>query len=85
MVTYDDLDETNYVEYQTAPSGKWAPALVCEAVVRRFIDTQWEEYAEHLRTSDCAATSRRLLTAGPPIWCAQRARSMRSARGLRTH
>jgi hypothetical protein len=68
MVMYEELDNTNYVEYQTAPSGAWHGALVSEAVVQRFLETQMEEYREHLRTSDCAATTRRLLTAGPPIW-----------------
>ncbi|KAG8460714.1 hypothetical protein KFE25_010769 [Diacronema lutheri] len=68
MVTYDEIDESNYVEYQTAPSGKWHAAKISEDVVRRFLDTQMGEYEEHLRTSDCAATTRRLLAAGPPIW-----------------
>lgn len=72
MVTYDDIDETNYVEYQTAPSGAWHAAKISEDVVRRFVDTQFAEYEEHLRTSDCAATTRRLLTAGPPVWVVEK-------------
>jgi len=68
MVTFDDIDETNYVEYQTEPSGKWQAAKVSEDVVRRFLNVQFDEYMEHLRHSDCAATTRRLLNEGPPIW-----------------
>jgi len=25
MATFELIDETNYVEYQSAPSGKWMP------------------------------------------------------------
>ena len=32
MAMYEDIDASNYVEYQTAPSMAWHPALYCADV-----------------------------------------------------
>ena len=56
------------VEYQTAPSGKWHPALYEEEVVEQLLNTQFHDFVKKVKTTDCQAELRRLLTSGPPIW-----------------
>ena len=70
MATMDDIteDEQNYCEYQTQPSGHWSPSLYSADVVRRLIRTQFAEYVDGVRKSDCAADLKRRLAKGPPIW-----------------
>jgi hypothetical protein len=35
----DDIDESNYVEYQTMPSGKWHAAKFCEEITKTLLST----------------------------------------------
>ena len=70
LATMDDITEEdgNYCEYQTAPSGRWHPALYSASVVRRFILNQFSEYLSGVRKADCEADLKRRLAKGPPIW-----------------
>jgi hypothetical protein len=68
MVTMEDIDETNYVEYQCWPSGTWRSANIEESVVRQLRKTQFHNYIARVKTTDCQAELKRLLTAGPPIY-----------------
>ena len=68
LVTMEDIDETNYVEYQSAPSGIWKAALMEQGVVEQLLKTQFHNYISKVKASDCQAELRRLLTAGPPIY-----------------
>ena len=68
LVTMEDIDETNYIEYQSQPSGIWKPALMEENVVQQLLQTQFHQYIEKIKTSDCQAELRRLLSAGPPVY-----------------
>ena len=70
MATLEDItaDDDNYVEYQTAPSGKWHPAMYCESVVRRLLARQFDEYVKGVRSADCEADLKRRIGAGPPVY-----------------
>lgn len=70
MATMEDitLEDKNYCEYQTMPSGKWQPSLYSATVVRRLICTQFGEYISGVRKADCEADLKRRLNKGPPIW-----------------
>ena len=72
MCTWDDIDEETYCEYQTAPSMLWYPSKYSAEVVQELIDTQFKNYVDNVQKSDCARELRRLLTAGPPIWLADK-------------
>ena len=39
LCTMDDIDESNYVEYQTMPSGKWHAAKFCEEITKTLLST----------------------------------------------
>jgi hypothetical protein len=56
------------VEYQTSPSMLWHPCQYERSVVENLLQTQFHDYVEKVRTTDCQATLRRLLTVGPPIF-----------------
>mmetsp|Transcript_19750 Transcript_19750/g.31631 ORF Transcript_19750/g.31631 Transcript_19750/m.31631 type:complete len:169 (-) Transcript_19750:214-720(-) len=70
LATYEDLDETNYVEYQTMPSGKWHAAKFNEDVTQTFLRENWANYLRDVAkaAADCAAAVRRIVTKGPPMW-----------------
>ncbi len=70
MATLEDITaaDANYVEYQTAPSGGWHPAMYCESVVRRLLARQFDEYVKGVRSADCEADLKRRIGAGPPIY-----------------
>lgn len=70
LVTMEDIDETNYVEYECQPSGQWKSALMEESVVCQLLHTQFHEYIQRVKTTDCQAELKRLLAAGPPIFLA---------------
>ena len=72
LCTWDDIDEETYCEYQTAPSMLWYPSKYSAEVVQELIDTQFKNYVDNVQKSDCARELRRLLTAGPPIWLADK-------------
>jgi hypothetical protein len=56
------------VEYQTSPSMLWYPCHYERSVVEKLLQTQFYDYVEKVRTTDCQATLRRLLSVGPPIY-----------------
>jgi hypothetical protein len=70
MCTFEDIDSSNYVEYQTAPSGLWHPSKFCADVVQEMLDTQYSKYMHDVEKAsrDCAAAVRRLVTKGPPVF-----------------
>lgn len=68
LVTMEDIDESNYVEYQSWPSGAWKPALMEQAVVEELLRTQFHSYIERVKKTDCQAELRRLLATGPPVY-----------------
>ena len=74
MCTMEDItvEDQNYVEYQTAPSMKWHPALYAESVVQQLLDTQFDAYIEGVQKADCEAELRRRLGAGPPVYIADK-------------
>jgi hypothetical protein len=56
------------VEYQTSPSMLWHPCHYERSVIEKLLQTQFHDYLEKVRSTDCQATLRRLLTMGPPIY-----------------
>lgn len=56
------------VEYQSCPSMKWKPALYEKSVIEKLLKTQFHEYIEKVKTTDCQAELRRLLATGPPTY-----------------
>ena len=63
LTTFEDIDETNYCEYQTAPSGAWQPSKFEQSVVEQLVATQFETYCKAVQKSDCAAEMRRCARA----------------------
>ena len=67
LTTFEDIDETNYCEYQTAPSGAWQPSKFEQSVVEQLVATQFETYCKAVQKSlarcltTLAATSPRPL------------------------
>ena len=72
--TMEDItaEDQNYVEYQTAPSMKWHPALYAQSVVQQLLDTQFDSYIEGVQKADCEAELRRRLGVGPPVYIADK-------------
>ena len=70
FATMEDITEEdgNYVEYQTAPSMLWHPSQYERSTVENLLNTQFHDYVEKVRTTDCQATLRRLLEKGPPVY-----------------
>ena len=69
-LTWDDIDEEEYVEYRTSPSGEWHVSKYSALAVRQLIKTQFQKYMDDVEkaSKDCAAAVRRLVNAGPPIY-----------------
>ena len=57
----EDIDHTNYVEYQTAPSMLWHPAKYSQPVVEKKLAEDFAQYMEAVQKSDCKAELRRRL------------------------
>lgn len=55
LCTYEDIDESNYVEYQTMPSGKWHAAKFCEDITKSLLKTGFERYLDDVdkASRDC--------------------------------
>jgi len=70
LCTMEDITEEdqNYVEFQSYPSMKWQPAQFELCVVQQLIDTQFQQYVDRVKKTDCQAELRRLLASGPPIY-----------------
>jgi len=72
LAMMEDIDESNYVEYESAPSGRWRPALYAAETVEHMHANQFKTWMERMEKSDCQAEIKRLLTAGPPVWIADK-------------
>ena len=68
LVTMEDIDDSNYVEYQCFPSLEWKPALMEQSVLEELLKTQFYSYIARVKKTDCQAELRRLLATGPPIF-----------------
>ena len=68
LVTFEAIDESNYVEFRTAPSGRWFPAKMSQEIVEHLLETQFDKYLKDVEAAakDCAAAVRRLVAKGPP-------------------
>ena len=78
-VCMDDIDESNYVEYQNSNGikimetkslidTKWIPCIICETCVEMFIKDMMPNYRKNLLEADCRASQLRVLAQGPPIY-----------------
>jgi hypothetical protein len=68
VVTMEEIDSTNYVEYLCYPSMTWKTCLMEQSVVEELLKTQFYNYVNETKTTDCQATLKRLLIKGPPIY-----------------
>ena len=68
MVTWEEITNESYVEYQVFPSMKWYPSKFGEPAVRELLLTQYSLYIENVQKSDCIKEFTRLMACGPPIW-----------------
>ena len=68
LAMFEPIDESNYVEYQAAPSGKWRPCLYGAEMIEGLRTSQYKNYMERIQKSDCKAEMKRLMESGPPVW-----------------
>lgn len=70
LCTMEDITEEdkNYVEYCVYPSMKWKPAQFEQSVVEHLLNSQFQQYIDRVKKTDCQAELRRLLAKGPPIY-----------------
>jgi hypothetical protein len=68
MYRYTHLLSFVTVEYQSAPSMQWQPAMFEMSVVERMRQSQFHDFCNRVRETDCQAELRRLLAHGPPIY-----------------
>ena len=47
---------------------KWKPAFFEMEVVQQLLESQFHNFVERVKTTDCQAELKRLLAAGPPIY-----------------
>ena len=74
----EELDKENYVEYRTAPSGRWFAAPLCKAwVVDMLTKPMWvylEKVEKFLVDPPCQTEKQKILLSrpgdGPPVWVA---------------
>ena len=67
MSCWDDVDQSNYVEFRASESAVWTASGFCETCVGYLLKSQWEIYTSALAKTTCKAEQRRLLQSGPPI------------------
>ena len=68
-VTMDDIDESNYVEYQTMPSGAWHPAKFCEDITKTMLQTGFSRYLDDVGKSVFALSGCSTRARVPPVTC----------------
>lgn len=68
LATYELIDESNYVEFESYPSGKWIACGYSQETVEHLLKTSYEHYLKEVEKAakDCAAAVRRLVNKGPP-------------------
>ena len=64
---WDDIDNTNYVEYLPYDSIQWLSSGYCMNCCDHLLSTQYELYVNSLAKTTCKAEQRRLIQRGPPI------------------
>ncbi|SOV19487.1 conserved Plasmodium protein, unknown function [Plasmodium sp. gorilla clade G2] len=67
LICYDDIDESNYIEYKTDEHSKWYPSKFCLNCTGILIDSQYEKYINSVQKSECLKEQTSLLKLGPPI------------------
>ncbi|CZU00193.1 hypothetical protein PFAG_05589 [Plasmodium falciparum Santa Lucia] len=67
LICYDDIDESNYIEYKTDEHSKWYPSKFCLTCTGILIDSQYEKYINSVQKSECLKEQTSLLKMGPPI------------------
>jgi len=72
LATWEDItiEDGNYCEYRTQPSGSWHASKYSSSVVKKLLKENFETYLNNVEkaTQDCAAAVRRLVSKGPPIY-----------------
>uniref|UniRef100_A0A7S3LSW9 Uncharacterized protein n=1 Tax=Aplanochytrium stocchinoi TaxID=215587 RepID=A0A7S3LSW9_9STRA len=72
MATWEELslEDGNYCEYRTQPSGSWHASKFSAGIVRKLLKESFQTYLTNVEkaTKDCAAAVRRLVLKGPPIY-----------------
>lgn len=61
------LDEYESVEYKEK-DGEWLNSPYCERCINYFIENQWDNYVNTIKTETCKKTIRRMIDSGPPIY-----------------
>lgn len=77
LATWEDIsiEAGNYCEYRTMPSRTWHSSKYSSTVVQKLLETSFETYLKKVEdaTKDCAASVRRLIGNGPPIYISDKA------------
>ena len=53
LAMFEPIDESNYVEYQAAPSGKWRPCLYGAEMIEGLRTSQYKNYMARIHRKDC--------------------------------
>ena len=72
LSSWDEITEEEYVEYQTAPSGRWNPSKYGIETIKFLLNAQFDNYIESVQKTDCLKELKSLLEIGPPIWISDR-------------
>ncbi|GAW82589.1 hypothetical protein, conserved [Plasmodium gonderi] len=67
LICYDDIDESNYIEYKTSHTSEWYPSMFCLNCTEILIQTQYHKYINNVQKSECLREQKNLLEMGPPI------------------
>lgn len=68
IICCDDLDEHTLLQYRKNNSDTWFNTNVCSNCVLYMKDTQFSNYVEKVKMTDCKKELKQLLDKGPPIW-----------------
>lgn len=70
LASYEAIDESNYVEFQSSPSGTWSMCRYSQETVEQLLDSSFQLYLKDVEKAakDCAAAVRRLVSKGPPVY-----------------
>lgn len=67
LICYDDINETNYIEYKTNEHSEWHPSYFCLDCTNLLIKSQYHQYINSVQKTECKREQKALLNAGPPI------------------
>lgn len=70
LASFEEIDASNYVEYQTLPSGAWHACRYSQETVEHLLESSYKMYLGDIEkaSKDCAAAVRRLVAKGPPLY-----------------